>query len=169
MIRALICDIYGTLLEMGPPPPQADTRWANLWAECVGPTPAPSLQTFEAAVRPFIARHHTQERARGLVQPEVDWPALATARLTIDLFTPDLCFFSFEHGIAKPDPHVFHWLNSRLAARGIAPKMAVMVGDRPDNDVAPAKAAGWQTWLLGPTACPESGDWTALHHWLLRA
>ena len=30
-IRAVIFDIYDTLLEVGPPPPDAARRWENLW------------------------------------------------------------------------------------------------------------------------------------------
>jgi FMN phosphatase YigB (HAD superfamily) len=47
-------------------------------------------------------------------------------------------------------------LTARLEARGIAPGETVMVGDRLDNDVEPARAFGWQTWLLTPS--PASGE-----------
>ena len=52
---------------------------------------------------------------------------------------------SWEAGVLKPDPALF-----RLALReaGCAPEDAVMVGDRLDNDVAPAKALGMGTvWI----------------------
>ena len=85
--------------------------------------------------------------------------ALAAHGLGLDLFDRDLCFWSFEHGFSKPDPHVFQILTARLAARGIRPAETLMVGDRLDNDIEPAQAHGWQTWQLGPAA---DGDWAAL-------
>ena len=42
----------------------------------------------------------------------------------------------------KPDPAIFQY---GLTAAQIAPEEAVFVGDRPDNDIGPAKAAGMKT------------------------
>ena len=42
----------------------------------------------------------------------------------------------------KPDPAIFQ---AGLAAANIAPEEAIFVGDRPDNDIGPAKAAGMKT------------------------
>ena len=88
--------------------------------------------------------------------------ALVTHRLGMDLFERDLCFWSFEHGFSKPDPHVFQILTARLAARGISPSDTLMVGNRLDSDIAPAKAHGWQTWQL--SASPTE-DGTIAGHW----
>lgn len=66
-----------------------------------------------------------------------------------DDFEPDLVFLSGEHGFAKPSPRVFALLAGRLAGRGIAPEEILMAGDNVKNDIAPAKAAGWQTRLIG--------------------
>jgi HAD superfamily hydrolase (TIGR01549 family) len=54
----------------------------------------------------------------------------------------DLVFSSTEQGVAKPNPRIF-----KLAARatGVEPAQIVMVGDRLDNDIRPAKASGWRT------------------------
>ena len=49
---------------------------------------------------------------------------------------------SAEAGIEKPDPQIF---NYALALAGCPPDHATMVGDRLDNDIAPAKAQGWRT------------------------
>ncbi len=52
---------------------------------------------------------------------------------------------SAEVGSAKPDPVIFE---KALAMAGCQPHRAVMVGDRLDNDIFPAKACGMQTiWL----------------------
>jgi putative hydrolase of the HAD superfamily len=238
---AVICDIYGTLLDFGPVPGDSDGQWQNLCREFFpGHHPrAISLDGFEAAVARLVEAELAAGRARGAIQPEVDWPALAArvlpaldrldaparaefffrhARLArrtrlmpgaaefleeaaaagavlgiasnaqastlLELdraladagvspgrFDPDLCFYSFEHGFAKPDPRVFEWLSQRLVARGIAPSSALMVGDSAANDIGPAAAAGWGTWHLrsyGPAA-PGHGPWRALlDAWLSR-
>lgn len=234
MIRAAICDVYGTLLEVGPPPPDAETGWARLWREQVGTSDPPRLAELDAAVRPLVAVHHAAGRARGLLQPEIDWPALAAqafpaldrlsphqrpsfffehARLTrstrlatgaadclralqragitigiasnaqactrlelaaslaaagldASVFAPDVCFFSYEHGVAKPDPLVFQTLAHRLARHGLSPAETLMVGDRADTDIAPATAAGWAAWQLTPDPAPRAGPWPALQAWL---
>jgi len=42
----------------------------------------------------------------------------------------------------KPDPAIFHYAFDQA---GIRPEEAIFVGDRPDNDVGPAKAMGMKT------------------------
>lgn len=57
----------------------------------------------------------------------------------------DLVVASAEEGVAKPDPAIFR---IALERAGCVPGEAVMIGDRLDNDVAPAKAVGMRTvWL----------------------
>ena len=53
-----------------------------------------------------------------------------------------VCISSTELGISKPDPEIF-----RVALReaGCKPEEGVMIGDRIDNDIKPAKALGMQT------------------------
>ncbi len=235
-IRAVICDVYQTLLEVGPPPADAGARWTALWRQTFGTAPALSPQEFSSACTRVIAREHAAARARGIAHPEVWWPAvvgevipalrslppgaqadflfahmqlsrslrlmsgaaaglrrlahtgcllglasnaqaytwreldaaLAGAGLSRALFEPDLCFWSCQHGFSKPDPHVFCLLSARLAARGVGPTETLMVGDREDNDLIPARAHGWQTWRLGAAPQGESpgGDWPALLRWL---
>ena len=53
-----------------------------------------------------------------------------------------LIFASTELGLSKPDPQIFA---GALAAAGCNPAEAVMVGDRLDNDIGPAKSQGWRT------------------------
>ena len=61
----------------------------------------------------------------------------------------DVCVSSGDVGISKPDPAIFHMA---LEQAGCAPTEAVMIGDRLDNDVRPAKALGFRTVriLQGP-------------------
>ena len=226
-IRAVIFDIYGTLLEVGPPPPDADTRWKHLCRELLHTEPRLSRLEFFVASSKVIARHHQAARVRGITWPEVHWPSIVsevlpklaqlprpdqeeflfrqiqtghTTRLTVetaamlrwckerdcllgiasnaqnytirelqealaghglglDLFERDLTFWSFQHGFSKPDPHVFQILTARLTAFEISPRETLMVGDRLDNDINPAKAHDWHTWHLGSQA---DGDWAGL-------
>ena len=50
-----------------------------------------------------------------------------------------------EEGISKPNPRIFQ---IALEKSGCVPARAVMIGDRVDNDIIPAKAMGMYTiWL----------------------
>jgi HAD superfamily hydrolase (TIGR01549 family) len=57
-----------------------------------------------------------------------------------DHFT--LVFASAELGLSKPDPRIFAAAISRA---GCAPAGVLMVGDRLDNDIGPAKSQGCMT------------------------
>lgn len=230
-IRAVIFDVYHTLLEVGPPPADADVRWDRLCEETLHTPASASLADFGAACAAVIAREHPAARLAGIAFPEIYWPAvtaealpalaqlspavrdeflfrhaqlirtihlafgaaetlrflheagiplgiasnaqpytlreLDAAGLSHAIFTPTLCFWSFEHGFSKPDPHVFRLLTARLHALAISGAETLMVGDRLDNDIAPARAQGWQTWHLhADAAAGTGGDWARLRHWL---
>jgi HAD superfamily hydrolase (TIGR01509 family) len=50
----------------------------------------------------------------------------------------------------KPEPGIFEWA---LREAGCTPNEAVMVGDRIDNDIVPARRAGmWTVWFHAPPA-----------------
>lgn len=236
-IRAVIFDVYKTLLAVEPPPADREARWQRLAREVLGAPPRLGLGEFVAAVERVIAREHAAARATGIPFPEVYWPAvagevlpelgalgeaaradflfrqqalmhgvtlmagaaavvgrlraggvvlglasnaqpytlreldeaLATAGLGLGVFEPDLRFWSFAHGFSKPDPHVFRLLAARLRARGVTPTETLMVGDRVDNDIEPARAQGWQTWRITSAPVPDTaGGWTPLGAWLDR-
>ncbi len=239
-VHAVIFDVYATLLEVGPPPSDADAQWQNLFHEMLGTDPPMRRVEFSIQASKVITRHHEQARARGILWPEVHWPsvvteilpnlgklpirdreeflfrqmqvghttwvsqdtavALRTLRessrllgiasnaqaytvreletglklhgLSPDLFERDLCFWSFQQGFSKPDPHVFQILSARLAARGIQNGGILMVGDRIDNDVDPARLHGWQAWQIVPFPKGDgrnSGDWKQLQGFLSRS
>ena len=52
------------------------------------------------------------------------------------------CLSSTEIGFEKPDPEIFRLA---LSHAGCAPEEAVMIGDRIDNDIRPARIQGWRT------------------------
>ena len=57
----------------------------------------------------------------------------------------DLILASAEEGLSKPDPAFFELALQRA---GCLPHQAVMVGDRLDNDILPAKKIGFKTvWV----------------------
>jgi HAD superfamily hydrolase (TIGR01549 family) len=53
-----------------------------------------------------------------------------------------VCLSSAEIGLEKPDPEIFRLALSRA---GCAPDEAIMIGDRIDNDIRPARLQGWRT------------------------
>ncbi len=57
----------------------------------------------------------------------------------------DVVVISGEVGLAKPDSRFFEYL---LNEAGCEPQEAVYVGDRVDNDIAPAKSLGMKTILV---------------------
>ena len=76
----------------------------------------------------------------------------------------DFVLASAEEGISKPDPEIFY---RGLTAAKCLPGDAVMVGDRLDNDIAPAKKVGMKTvWVkqgLGGLAKDTHPDEQADH------
>lgn len=71
----------------------------------------------------------------------------------------DVIAASAELGIAKPDPAIFQWALSQADCPAQA---AIIVGDRPDNDVAPANRLGMHSVRLlrglGAYHEPQSPD-----------
>lgn len=234
-IQAVIFDVYRTLLEVLPPPLDAEAQWNDLWTAYISSPPRLDLERLRTRCEALIAGEHAGALAQGISFPEVNWnrivleavpelarlsaaqqqeflfrhsqllrsvrlaagaapvlrlldkrgvllgiasnaqpytlreldEALAAADLTRDLFLPSLCFWSFEHGFSKPDPHVFRILAARLALARVEPPDALMVGDRIDNDIHPSRAQGWQSWHLAPSArAPQGGSWEDLRAWI---
>lgn len=57
----------------------------------------------------------------------------------------DLIVASAEEGLSKPDRRIFE---TALQKSGCAPDQAVMIGDRIDNDILPARQLGMHTvWV----------------------
>jgi len=81
-------------------------------------------------------------------KPKICRKALATAGL-LDYFS--VVEISAERNLSKPDPRFF---KSLLAEADCMPAEAIMIGDRIDNDIAPAKGLGMHSiWFdLDPVA-----------------
>ncbi len=217
-IRAVIFDIYGTLLEVKAPPAEREKVWEEAIVQVCGRRL--SLAAFNALCAVEVAESHAAGRAAGEPFPEVDWPGilrkvlpeltdmestlrlshlhascsrvctampgalaalaglqaagvpaglasnaqhytrreLAAAGFDAAWFDPALCFLSGDHGFAKPSPRVFSFLSARLQERGIPAGEILMVGDSMENDILPARAAGWHTWLVPPGGIPSGED-----------
>lgn len=68
----------------------------------------------------------------------------------------DVIATSAELGVAKPDRMIFE---SALKSAGCHPRNAIMIGDRLDNDIIPAKAIGMNTvWVRRGLAIYQSVD-----------
>jgi FMN phosphatase YigB (HAD superfamily) len=73
-VRAVICDVYGTLLQVGPPSRIAAKVWDTLLPEFAGKdvTPVP-LEEFNNRCTARIAAENDARRRAGEPFPEVDW------------------------------------------------------------------------------------------------
>jgi HAD superfamily hydrolase (TIGR01509 family) len=72
-------------------------------------------------------------------------PASAEAMLRESGLAADFIATSDGWGVAKPDPQFFAKV---IDAAGLEPRQIAYVGDRVDNDVVPARAAGMWTFLV---------------------
>jgi len=217
-MKALIFDLYHTLLQLDPPSEDREERWRSLWLQAGIGSPRLSVAAFLDACRAGVAVERSRAQAAGVAVPEVIWPRivdavlpefavlapdhparravsssgllhrvslalgatevlrlaarkglllglasncqaysvqdlaslLAERGLSLELFSPDLRALSFELGFAKPDPHLFRLLSTRLLARGVEAADVLMVGDREDNDLSPARDAGWDAFRIIP-------------------
>jgi len=72
-------------------------------------------------------------------------PASAEGMLRASGLSADYIATSEGWGISKPDPMFF---TKVIDAAGVDPKHIAYVGDRVDNDILPARAAGMWTFLI---------------------
>jgi putative hydrolase of the HAD superfamily len=67
-------------------------------------------------------------------------------------FREELLLYSFELECAKPSPRLFETARQRLEALGVPARRVLMVGNDALRDLAPARAAGFQTALFAGDA-----------------
>ena len=65
---------------------------------------------------------------------------------------PELIFYSFEHGHAKPSPYLFKQAAEVLKKKGIAVHHTLYVGNDMAKDIAPAGSIGFKTALFAGDA-----------------
>jgi FMN phosphatase YigB (HAD superfamily) len=83
-VKAVICTIYGTLLECGAPPADAEQRWFRLWREQLQRPPRISLSEFNRAADLAVQTETNILSVRGVENPAPYWPAIA------ELLLPEL-------------------------------------------------------------------------------
>lgn len=146
--------------------PEIDLR--KLWQEILHTTAdmEPLLTAIEEKWHPCEAMPHASETLHRLAGDGIllgvlsnaqanTLPALCSALGSISgLLAPDLSILSYQHGMAKPSPALFHLLAERLAAHAILPCQTLFVGNDPAQDILPAAAAGFRTALF--TGHPSS-------------
>ncbi|MCF7669733.1 MAG: HAD family hydrolase [Verrucomicrobia bacterium] len=97
--------------------------------------------------------------------------ALGSEDMSIDIFSLELVFWSFQFGFSKPDAHVFRILKARAWNFGIKPNECLVVGDRMDNDIRPASEQGFRVWQLMETpdvAAEHGGSWDELRGFIFK-
>lgn len=80
------------------------------------------------------------------------FPALVQQTVQSLGFEPDLQFYSYCDGQAKPGATMYRMAVDALAKRGISPDRALYVGNDMRNDVAPAARCGFRTALFAGDA-----------------
>jgi putative hydrolase of the HAD superfamily len=98
-IRAIICDVYHTIFEIGPAPADAAACWQALASERLGVAEPPTLAELSAKCREIVAQDHAISREAGVQFPEVVWPeVMRRALLELGrLEDAELADFLFEH------------------------------------------------------------------------
>ena len=67
-------------------------------------------------------------------------------------FNPDLTFFSYVHGHAKPSSILFEMAAKRLAQQRISTRRTAYIGNDMRNDIVPAMQQGYQSVLFAGDA-----------------
>lgn len=76
------------------------------------------------------------------------FPALLQKPLPELGFCVNLCFYSYQHGHAKPDTFLYRKANESLESLGVSTGEVLYVGNDMLNDVLPARTVGFKTALF---------------------
>ena len=63
-------------------------------------------------------------------------------------FDPDLIFYSYEYGYAKPSRFLFDLAAKNLFSKGLDPEETLYVGNDVEKDIVPARKTGFKTCLF---------------------
>ena len=148
----------------GNPSPEIEIR--DLWGKILDLPPGPMIESialrYECGVNPvwpmpgagdLLSTLRHEGLALGLISNAQFYsPMLFPALLGLDLpelgFTSDLCIYSYQHGIAKPDPGLYEILRVRLSQQGIEPGETLYLGNDALKDIDPATRLGFTTALF---------------------
>lgn len=143
-----LCGVVGALIASG-------KDHHDLWDVIGVDRPATGLDPGQCDLYPDALECVAAVRRVGLAvgvagnQPAVIEQVLAGAGLEVDFVASSAAW-----GVAKPDPAFFVHL---IAEAGVPAETILYVGDRLDNDVLPAHAAGMRTVFV------RRGPWGYLH------
>lgn len=132
-------DLWRNLLQ---PPPHADLYRLVIATEDIRSPARPIPGAFEAV------RMISSSGIRLGLLSNAQCNALHSLEHITPLFEPELTLLSHQLGIAKPSPHLFAEMASRLHALHIAPHEVLYIGNDPDHDILPAQHQGWHTALF---------------------
>ncbi len=76
------------------------------------------------------------------------FPAFLRSSLEELGFSPELLFFSYEHGCAKPGTGLYERARTKVATLGFDPSEVLHVGNDVRHDMVPAHSVGFRTALL---------------------
>ena len=79
--------------------------------------------------------------------PEL-FPALVGSNLEALGFQQDLCFWSYDHRLAKPGKRLYEKAAEKLQQHNIDPGEVLYIGNDMRNDIAPAAQVGFRTVLF---------------------
>jgi FMN phosphatase YigB (HAD superfamily) len=98
-VRAIIFDVYKTILDVDEAPLDAEKRWQNLLVQTFGNTPGPNLEEVADRCTSIIREDHSEARGRGIDHPEVNWPTVMKRALPAldSLSAAKLANFIFHH------------------------------------------------------------------------
>jgi putative hydrolase of the HAD superfamily len=161
-----------------------EVRIERLWAELLGLEPARARAfavEHEALANPVWPTPGLRGALRRLRRPGLRLGILSNAQFYAPLlfecflgegpqalgFREDLLLYSCQLGLAKPSPRLFEIARERLASAGVSAAEVLMVGNDALRDLAPARAAGFQTALFAGDArslrgAEQAGEATAV-------
>jgi len=146
-----------------------EVRIERIWAELLGLDPARARSfavEYEALVNPVWPMPGLWSALRSLRGQGLLLGILSNAQFYTPVlfecflgagarelgFREELVLYSCELGLAKPSPRLFEIARERLAAAGVPTARVLMVGNDALRDLAPARAAGFQTALFAGDA-----------------
>jgi FMN phosphatase YigB (HAD superfamily) len=140
-------DLWRNILQ---PPPHTDLDRLVIATEDIRSPASPIPGAFEA-----VKQISSSGILLGLLS-NAQSNALHSLENIAPLFDPELTLLSHQLGIAKPSPHIFAEMASRLTALHIPLSQVLYVGNDPHHDIIPAQQQGWHTALFSqspPTHC----------------
>jgi len=163
-LHRAIENVHKSLRQAGTDYPEIDI--VRIWQTILGTADTDRVKTFaleyEMVVNPVYPMPGLAEllsacRGQNLRMGIISNAQFYTARLLEHLlgapldmcgFNPQLIFFSYRFGCAKPSSFMFELAAEVFSHWGISPDSVLYVGNDMRNDILPAKTVGFQTALF---------------------